>query len=351
MVSQPRPRSAKRVTIKDVALAAGVSVTTVSNVLNGRTEAMTGETLQRIQDTIRALNYRPSRVARSLVTQQTATIGVIISEIATPLFLQALNDIETIARDAQHNILLATSAQNLEDETKIVDLLLEKRVDGIIFLSTSVHRDDSYLEKLALSVPPVVLINRPGKFQDQFDRISFDNFNGVVQAIDFLVGLGHRHIAHLAGPENRSSSIERFLGYQAGLERHHLPFNSDYVRPGDFDKSYHTWEESTQELLAVSPRPTAIIAANDRVAAVAMRTVQNTGLRVPHDISIVGIDNQPFCTYLNPMLTTVQLPISEAGSQATRMLLDRINDSRLQTRQVTLACPLIIRESTGPQTL
>ncbi|MCG3209539.1 MAG: HTH-type transcriptional repressor CytR [Anaerolineae bacterium] len=347
MASQSRLRETRRATIKDVAHAAGVSVTTVSNALNGRTEAMTEETLQRIQQTIRALNYRPSRVARSLVTQHTATIGVIITEIVTPLFLQALNDIESIARDAEHNILLATTADKLEEEAQVFDLLLEKQVDGIIFLSTSVYTDNSFLENLPSSVPPIVLINRTNQFHSHFDQINFDNINGIRQAVDYLVQLGHRYIGHLVGPANRASSAERLSGYLAALEKHQLLYGQDYVRPGDFEKDPLEWEASTRELLALSPRPTAIIAANDRVAAIVMRTVQRAGLRIPEDISIIGIDNQPFCTYLNPMLTTIQLPISEAGRQATRMLLARIENPRQQTHQEILACPLIVRESTG----
>jgi LacI family transcriptional regulator len=346
MSLEPR-KNAKRATIKDVAHVAGVSVTTVSNVLNRRTEAMTEETLQRIQNTIQLLNYRPSRVARSLVTQQTATIGVIISEIDTPLFLQALNDIENIAREAQYNILLAITAQNLEDEPDIVDLLLEKQVDGIIYLSTSVLASENYLENLPSSLPPLVLINRTGNFAGKIDRINFDNFNGVVEAIDYLVKLGHRHIAHLLGPANRSSSAERFNGYQAGLKKHNLLYNPAYVRRVDFDEPYQTWQESTLKLLVASPQPTAIIAANDRVGAVAMRTVQNVGLRVPNDISIIGIDNQPFCNYLNPTLTTVQLLINDAGQQAIRLLLSRLATPGANVQNILLPCPLIIRESTG----
>jgi LacI family transcriptional regulator len=348
MVSQTRPRSIKRATIKDVAQAAGVSVTTVSNVLNGRTEAMADETLQRIQATIRLLNYRPSRVARSLVTQQTGTVGVIIAEIDTPLFFQTLNSIETVAREADHNILLATTSKNLKDEPQVVDLLLEKRVDGIIILSTSAYLEHNHLLDLPPSMPPIVLINRVTPFEGRFDQIDFDHFHGVVNAVDYLAGLGHKLIAHLVGPENRGSTHDRLNGYKAGLEQHRLPLIEAYVVPGNFDQPPENWEKSTLELINVSPRPTAIIAANDRVAAVVMRTIQKAGLRVPEEISIIGIDNQPFCIYLNPALTTVQLPVIEAAEIATNMLLGKLSGQRAEAEQVILPCPLIVRESTGP---
>jgi LacI family transcriptional regulator len=347
MVSQSRQRTAKRATIKDVANAAGVSVTTVSNVLNGRTEAMTSETLLRIQQTIRQLNYRPSQVARSLVTQQTSTIGVIITEIDTPLFFQTLNDIETVARKADHNILLATTTHNLADEPQVFDLLLEKQVDGIILLSISVLTEKNYLADLPTSIPPIVLINRAVPFTGRFDQINFDHVQGMVNALDHLVSLGHRRIAHLIGPQTRASTHERLKGYRLGLKKHNLSFDENLVRPGNYNHSPAAWEQSTLELLAVSPRPTAIIAANDRVAAIALRTVQNAGLRVPNDISIVGIDDQPFCTYLNPTLTTVQLPIIEGSRTATKLLLELISGQRSVAQHIVLPCPLIVRESTG----
>lgn len=347
MVSQLRPKSIKRATIKDVAHAAGVSVTTVSNVLNGRTEAMAEDTLQRIQQTIQQLNYRPSRVARSLVTQQTATLGVIISEIDTPLFLQALNHIETIARRAEYHILLATTAEHLDDEAQIIDLLLEKQVDGIIYLSTSVYAKTDFLEGLPPSAPPVVLVNRTTPFAGRFDRVNFDHLNGMTAVMDHLAQLGHCHIAHLLGPEDRASTHERLNGYRQGLARHNLPYRDDYVKSGDFEQDWRLWQESTLALLNVSPRPTAIIGANDRVAAVAMRTAQNAGLRVPQDVSIVGVDNQAFCNYLNPALTSVKLPVVEAGKLATNLLLERVAGHRRKTEHNVLPCLLVPRESSG----
>ncbi len=344
-VSRSRQRSATRVTIKDVAQAAGVSVTTVSNVLNDRIEAMTEGTLLRVQKTIRALNYRPSQIARSLVTSQTATIGLIVNEISTPLFLQVLNFIEPIARNADHNTLLCI-AQNFDDEKEAVDLLLEKDVDGIIFLSNSIYLDDDFLTHLPASTPPIVLINR-ATGHNRFDQINWDDVNGIITAIDYLVDLGHHRIAHLYGLANRRSFDERLQGYRLAYEQHQLEYHEDYVRLADYEATQETWVQATLELLSLSPRPTAIIAVNDVIAATVMRTVQRTGLHVPQEVTIVGIDDQPFCTYLNPALTTVQLPIIEAGQRAVKMLLEQIQGRRTTTERVKLSCPLIVRESSG----
>lgn len=344
MRSQSRPRPDKRVTIKDVAQTAGVSVTTVSNVLNDRTEAMTETTLQRIQEAIRSLNYRPSRVARSLVTNQTATIGLIIAEIETPLFLQALNFIEPIARSAGYSVLLC-SARNLEDEQQAVNLLLEKQVDGIIFLSTSIYIDDEYLTRLPPTAPPLVIINRTITHQPGFDQIQWDNRNGIIAAVTYLVQCGHRRIALLRGPASRRCSTERLEGYRRALQQHSLEYLEDYIRLANFEAPQETWAQAAAELLAVSPRPSAILASNDIVAAVVLRTIQRAGLRVPQDVAVIGYDNQPFCTFLNPALTTVGVPIVEAGQLATEMLLTRLAEPHRPLERVVLPCSLIVRES------
>lgn len=339
----------KRVTIKDVASLAGVSVTTVSNALNGRTYAMSASTLHRIQEAIRILNYRPNSIARGLVTRYTSTIGLILAEIETPLFLQALNIIEPIARSSGFNILLC-NARNQEDEIEALNLLLEKQAAGIIFLSTSNYKDDTPLLELKELGLPVVLINRPTQ-SDCFDRINWDNEGGVAAAVDHLVRLGHRCIAHMRGPAERQSSEERVQGYLKALAKWGLSYREDYMPLADYTAPQDTWERTTLELLAVTPRPTAIIASDDIVAAVAIRTIKSIGLRVPHDVAVVGIDDQPFSSYFDPALTTVKLPIIEAGRQGIEMLLARISGDCQQPRHIVLPCSLVIRESCGAKLL
>jgi DNA-binding LacI/PurR family transcriptional regulator len=344
-LTKTQRRKPNRVTIKDVAQVAGVSVTTVSNVLNARTQAMTEETLHRIQNTIQELGYRPSSVARSMVTRRTATIGLIIAEIRTALFLQALNIIEPIARASDHNLLVC-SAQNLDEEQQAVELLLEKQVEGIIFLSQSRYVEDDYLLDLPDSAPPIVLINRASPVE-RYDRIHWDNTAGIVTAMDYLAQVGHRFVAQLQGPVTRRSSSERLQGYKLGLEKNNLEYFEEYVQSANYEAEPDAWELATKKLLALSPRPTAILASNDTVGAVVMRTVQRAGLRIPDDISVIGNDNHPFCTYLNPTLTTVELPIVEAGRQAIEMLLERVSVQYKQSESRILPCPLIIRESSG----
>ncbi len=336
----------RRATIHDVARMATVSPTTVSNVLNGRTDAMSAETLRRVQSAIRRLKYRPSSAARGLVTRRTATIGLVLAEIETPLFLQALHTIEPIVRRVGYNVLLSI-ARNTKDEQQALDLLLEKQVDGIIVLSTSQYQDDGHLVELHNIGIPTVLVNR-ARAHDYFDQINWDNAAGTSAAVDHLVRQGHKHIAHLRGPESRRSSIERFEGYRCALERNGLVYCGQFVQPGDFTASADTWRQSTLKLLAESLRPTAIITSDDIVAATVMKTIQSVGLRIPDDIALVGFDDQPFCTFLSPSLTTVRLPVIEAGKLAAEILLKRLSGEHANVEHVILPCPLVQRDSTGP---
>jgi LacI family transcriptional regulator len=332
-----------KVTIRDVARLAGVSATSVSNVLNDRTHAMTAATLARIQAAMVQLDYHPSHLARSLVTSRTATVGLIITEIETPLFLQAIPEMEALGRTADHNLLLCV-ARSLEQEEQAVRTLLEKQVDAVIFLSSSEYRRDDHLLNVRNHGYPLVLINRSSRHAD-VDQINWDQTLAVRDAVVYLHELGHRRIAHLTGPAVRQSTVERLDGYRQGLDACGLVFSEAYVQGGDFTGDPAAWVHSAELLLALSEPPTAIIAADDNVAAVVITTIQNAGLRVPKDISVMGIDCQPFSSYLNPALTTIALPIAEAGRRAMELALQRIAGDESPAQHVTIPCPLVVRAS------
>lgn len=332
-----------RTTINHVAQAAGVSISTVSNVINGRTAAMSEDTLSRIQAAMRELDYRPSSVARGLAMQRTATLGLVVTEIETPLFLQAVTPIEREARQAGYSLLLV-NAKNEADEREAVQLLQEKQVDGLMVISTSDPRRNDHLSKVQAEGIPVALINRADSVPE-FDQVNWDNSAGVTAIVEHLAGLGHRRIALLAGPMNRGSTQQRLQGYQAGLEKCALPFDDDLIYPGDYTAAPTGWKQSVLDLLALTHPPTAIIASDDIVAAVVIRAIQESGRNVPNDIAVVGIDDQPFSQYLG--LTTIQLPVAEAGKQAINLLLKRIHHPEAQAQHILLPCPLVVRETCG----
>ena len=334
----------KRVTIHQVAEAAGVSITTVSNVLNGHGESMTEATRLRVQDAIRTLEYRPSGVARNLVHQRTATIGLVLAEIETPLFLKGLGLIEPRARREGYNVLVC-HASSASDERHAVELFLEKETEAIIFLSASERWNEDHLAALKSSSIPTVLVNRVTR-HSEFDQINWDNGAGLTAAVHHLAGLGHSRIAHLLGAERREGTRQRLEGFRRGLDECGLVFDDRYLRSADYTASADEWAQATSELLQLPDRPTAIIASDDTVAAVCMQVVQTWGLQVPRDMAIVGIDDQDFCRYLYPPLTTIRLPIAEAGECAIQLVLDRLSGKRGDCTHIMLDTPLVVRQST-----
>jgi LacI family transcriptional regulator len=333
----------KAITIKNIAQEAGVSISTVSNVLNGNNEEMSVETLLRVQQIIERLNYRPNRIARGLVTRRTATIGLILAEIETPLFLQALSSIERDARAAGYNLLFA-HARNPDEERQALALLLEKQVDGFMLLSTSELKDDTDLEDLYSTETPAVIVNRSTR-HEEFDQVNWDNEGGVYDAVQHLVELGHQRIAHFLGPQNRAGTQDRLKGYLRGLERHQLEAREEFLQNGDYTASPDVWRESTLKLIRLPAPPTAIITSDDTVAGVVIETLREEGLHVPGDISIIGIDDQPFLSFLS--FTTVRLPVLEAGKLAIEMLIHRIAYPETVAKHVILPCPLVKRKTTG----
>jgi len=335
----------RRATIKDVAAVARVSISTVSNVLNNRGHAMSAETLERIQSAMRDLDYRPSSLARGLPTRHTATIGVVVADIETPLFLKALTLIEPAARRAGYTVLII-NARDTEEEREAVDVLVQKEVNAAIFLSTSVYAPTSHLLPLRAAERSVVLVNRPPD-EEEFDTVNWDNAGAIDGLVAHLVALGHRHIALLRGPSNRRSAAERLAGYRRALQAHGLPYRDEYTPSGDYTLSREVWQRSTLDLLALDSPPTALIASDDDVAAAVIQDVQRTGRCVPDDLAIVGVDDQPFGMYLRPPLTTARLPVAEAGRQAITMTLERLGGQRKTPSHLLLPCTLIIRESCG----
>jgi LacI family transcriptional regulator len=338
-----RRRRSTQVTIREVAAASGVSVSTVSNLLNGRTDAMTSQTRVRVEEAMRSLGYRPSRIAQSLTTKQTRTIGLVIDEISTNLFLAALTAIEPRARRSGRNLVVC-HASSAEEEAAVVDVLMRQQVDGLIFLSTSQIRDDAHLTALTAHGLPAVLVNR-AQANPSFCGISWDNAGGVAAAVDHLYRQGHRRIGHLYGPGGRRSTDDRIAGYRTAMSHNGLVVDEHLLAQADYTKPASQWTQAVANMLAADPRPTAVIAADDTVAAVVLQVATSRGLRVPQDLAVVGIDNQHFSELLVPPLTTVSLPIAEAATRAFDMLLKRLDDPSLAPEELQLSASLMIRAS------
>lgn len=336
-----------RVTIRQIAEMSGVSVSTVSNVLNGRILQMSAGTLERVNDVISTLRYRPSSVARGLVTGRTATIGLVVAEIETALFFSAVGAVETAARGAGYHVIVC-HARGARDEAEVITVLRSKGVDGIIVIANSEMGENTHMAELSDAGIRAVVVNRRRPGPD-IGRVAWNDRAGMATAVEHLHALGHRRIGLLRGPRSRESTRDRVSGYRQGLKRCGLPFEQAYVRVADYNEDPAAWERASDELLDLGVPPTAIIASDDSVAAVLIRSASRRGLVVPRDLAVVGVDDQMFAPLLNPALTTIRLPVRAAAERAFTMLIDSITTGAPMS-DVRLDTELVVRESTSHRT-
>jgi LacI family transcriptional regulator len=336
-------RSKRRVTIRSVASEAGVSVSTVSNVLNGRHGQMTPETRERVLSAMERLGYRPNLIAQSLVTNRTATIGLIISEVTNSLYPPVTIGAEAACREAGYSLLLA-AADDVDAERRAIELMRAKQVDALVLFSVSyLNITNDHIFQAQASGTPVVAINRQLPPDAPLSAVWFDHFGGGREATRHLIELGHTRIGHLAGPSHRFTGQQRRRGYEAALAEAGIPLDPALVLEGDYSF------ESGERLMRVlwEQRPTAVFVGGDAMALGALRFLARAGVRVPDDLSLVAFGNPDFVRYATPALTTVDLPVAAAGRAAVELALRRIRMP--EEREVrTLETTLLIRESTRP---
>jgi len=328
-----------RPTIKDVALRAGVTFQTVSRALNGTGE-ISESTRRRVRRAAEELNYRPSLLARSLRQQRTATIGLIVWSFDVAVLPLIVKGVHDAARASDYDLLFA-NVEDLREERRYLNLLYSKHVDGIIVISKSLlDVDNDHIR--GLDGLPCVLVNR-GVPEPTVDSIHWDNEAGAYRATSYVIALGHRRIAYVSGSEDRRASHEELTGYrramqQAGLDNH--------VQPGA-SESELAGRHAAEALLALQPRPTAIIADDDTIAIGVLAAARQFGLVVPDDLAVVGQDDTILAAHSAPPLTSVTLPTGETGTESVRLLLEQINGSRTEPVHLVLPRDLLVRESCG----
>ncbi len=327
-------------TIREVASRAGVSPTTVSHVINN-TRFVSAEARQRVLDAMAELNYRPNVLARSLRRGETRTLGLILPDSANPFFAEIARAIEDAAFSAGYNVILGNSENELAKEQVYVDVLVNKQVDGLIFVATGDHSPS--LEHLTRNGLPVVVVDRRLSNLD-VDTVLTDNLQGGLSAARYLLNLGHRRIACITGPSNLTPSAERVIGYRRALEEHGLPVEENLIRKGDFHprSGYH----AAVELIRSQPPPTAIFICNDMMAIGALRALSEAGLRVPQDCSLIGFDDIELASFITPPLTTIRQDKAALAEAAVTLLLERIAEPDLPARTRILPTQLIERLST-----
>lgn len=335
--------SDRRVTIRSVADAAGVSMSTVSNVLSGRYGQMAPETRERVLAAIARLNYEPNHVARSLVTRRTATIGLIMSEVTNSLYPPVTVGAEEACREAGYGLLLA-NAEDAASEQRAVALMRAKQVDALVVFAVSLlDAESEELHAIQAAGTPVVAINRALPVDSPLSAVWFDHRGGGRQATRHLIELGHRRIAHIAGPANRLTGIQRRQGYEEALREAGLAPDPAFIAVAD-DYSFASGELLMARLW--EERPTAAFVAGDAMALGAIRTLSRLGARIPDDCSLAAFGNPDFVRYATPAITTVDLPVSAAGRAAVELALRRME--RPEEKEVRmLETSLLIRDTTA----
>jgi LacI family transcriptional regulator len=331
-------------TMNDVARVADVSIATVSHVING-TRFVSPERVDRVRSAMLELDYTPDGTARSLRVGRTDTIGLIVPDNSNPFFGELARWIEDAGFEAGYTTILANSNERSYRERRYIDTLLSKRIDGLIITPTAESDDEAVVSSLRKVRVPIVVMDRDVKLPNA-DVVLCDNGRGSGDVARHLLELGHTRIACIAGPPGvPQERLEGFLRavYAAGVD---IP--DDAIVSGDFH--FAGGREATRALLAADIAFTAIFAANDLMAAGAIRELAANGLRAPGDVSVIGFDDAPIAEMLSPTLTTVRQPLQEMADAAVSLLLARVSksaDAKNRVRRV-LPTSLVVRESTAP---
>lgn len=306
------------VKMADVAAVAGVSITTVSHVLNNTrpvSEDLRAKVVQAVADT----GFTPNSVARALATQNTMLIGIVMSFLSNPFFAPLVSHIDRAAGRHGYTLLLTENHENTADETKQVKVMLDRCVDGVI-IAPAARDIEPVLDVLAASGTPVVLIDR---FADRrFDEVGVENIEPTAQLVAHLVKHGHDRIGFISGHSGLSTTIERQQGYRLGLERAGLTYDRTIIRSGA--SQIEPARRAVTALMRTPRPPTAIITANNAMTVGALRGLRGLGLRVPQDLAFAAFDDFEWADLMSPALTTVAQPIPALGTLATKLLLRRI---------------------------
>lgn len=326
------------VTIREVAEAAKVSISTVSHVIN-ETRFVRPETRARVETAIKDLNYQHNRLASSLRNQKTQTIGVLLPNNANPFFAEILAGIETTFYNAGYNFIMGNANDDPNRELSYLRVLLSRQVDGVLLVSTGAY--EAALDLLAQKNVPVVMIDRTASAD--VDVIGTDNATGGQLATEYLIGLGHERIACITGPSFLTPSSERVVGYMRAMADSGLTVDENWIISGDFHEQ--SGYDAMRELLTLDTGLTAVFACNDLMALGVLCALHEAGLRVPEDISVIGYDDIVMASYSVPRLTTIAQPSESLGQLAAKRLVERLQKPDTAARQDILPVHLVERHS------
>lgn len=331
-------------TLKEVAKHAGVSITTVSRVMNDSSK-VNPETLQRVRRAMQELGYQPNRVAQRLRTTsgQSKLLGLIIPDIQNQFYSSIVRGIEDVAYDKNYAVILCNSDEDHGKEKLYLDVLQSESVDGIIL--PPIHQHGKVVKELIKSGMPVVCVDRKLS-RERVDTVVINNEKGGYMAVEHLLSLGHRRIAILTSSPQFSSFEERQRGYEQALRDHGLEIDEKLIREGDPRSSEHA-RQLANELLELERAPSAIFATNNLMTLGLLEAVNENGLKIPDDISVIGFDDMPWARAVTPPLTVIRQPGYEMGRRAAELMFQRIADPRREQVQIMMEPGIVLRESTS----
>ena len=333
------------VTINDVAEAAGVHASTVSRALNAATRHLiSAEIVQKVEAVAGQLGYARNEIASSLRTRRSMMVGVLVPDITNPVFPPMVRGIED-ALGVGYTVIVANTDNDPERQVRGARRLLARGVDGLILASVRRRRDPLVDELLAAGVP-LVLTNRTHDDGDLSAVIS-DDAQGMRLMVEHLGCLGHRHIAHIAGPQDFSTGVQRQRAFRNAMRAARLELREQRIAAA---KSFSIAEGArlADQLLHLEPRPTALLAANDLLAIGAYEAAASLGLAIPADVSVTGFNDMPFVDRLTPPLTTIRIQVYEMGTQAAQLLLKQLEQPSSPKMTIKLSVMLLVRGSTAP---
>jgi LacI family transcriptional regulator len=328
-------------TMKQVAEKAGVSTTTVSHVIND-SRVVSKEVQERVRAAIHELRYIPSAVARSLKNDKTNTLGMLVPNSSNPYFAELIQGIEDAAFSLGYSIILCNSYDDPKKQVAYIRVLMEKRIDGLILVSSGSDRE--LIRLLSNEGLPKVLVDRELSGVSA-DFVESDHEQAGYLATKYLIDLGHREIACVSGSEDLLSSSARVAGYRKALREARIKPRPDHLLYADFTSKGGF--EAFSQLLALRTRPTAIFAGNDLMAIGGICAANERGVRVPDELSVVGYDDIALASYCNPPLTTIRQPKREIGALTAHTLVARIAEGEAPLRRELLQPSLVVRKSTA----
>lgn len=331
----------RKVTIIDVAKTAGVSRQTVSRAINDKGE-ISPETKERVLAAVEKLGYRPNRLAQSMITQQSMTIGLVVPDITNLFFPEVARGVQDAGRENGYNILLCNTDDDPEEELVNLNSLQDHQVDGIIIVSSSA--DEKNLAKFADVSAPIVLFNRAFNHPN-VSLMMTDNVRGGYMATEHLISLGHRRIGMIAPHSSQESKAKRVQGYQEALRAAGIEPDPDLIvrEANTLQGGY----QGMKKLLSENPEITAIFTYNDLLALGAMRACRDAGRRIPEDIAIIGFDDISLAAMVTPSLSSIHVDKYELGRLALMRLLSVLNHSENALEPLSLSLDLVVRESTA----